>query len=167
MTAQTRLILVALLAAALGGCASHPLDASGGTDQSRGDEAAIRQTLAGVEQRINRGDAGFVGVFAKDAVIIAPSAPDVVGYDAIRKLYEDLMKQAQLTVHFTTAEIAVAGDLAYEHGTYTLLIVDKSSGKVLQDVRNKHIHILKRQSDGTWKTWRMMVSSAEPVPAVK
>jgi ketosteroid isomerase-like protein len=70
-----------------------------------------------------------------------------------------------MTVHFATEEVAVAGDLAYEHGTYTLKVVDKTSGKVLQNVKNKHAHILKRQPEGSWKTWRMMVSSAEPVPA--
>src|SRR5450631_1310723 len=36
----------------------------------------------------------------------------------------------------------VANDLAYERGTYTLKIADKASGKVLQDVKNKHLHIL-------------------------
>jgi len=55
----------------------------------------------------------------------------------------------------------VSGNLAYEHGTYTLRIADKKTGKVLQDVKNKHIHILKRPPDGSWKTWRMMVGSAE------
>ena len=59
------------------------------------------------------------------------------------------------------------GDLAYEHGTYTLKMTDKASGKTLQDVKNKHIHIMKRQADGSWKTWRMMVSSAESAPAGK
>jgi ketosteroid isomerase-like protein len=73
-----------------------------------------------------------------------------------------LMQQNSLTVHFSTQEVVVAGNLAYEHGTYTLRIVDKKTGKVLQDVKNKHIHIFKRQPDGTWMTWRMMVSSAEP-----
>ncbi len=148
-------ILTTLIAAALSGCAAH--------SNPTADEAAVRHTLADTERRINHGDIGFVDVFAKDAVIIAPSSPDIVGYDAIRKLYADMMKQASMTVHFSTQEVAVSGDMAYEHGTYTLRIVDKSTGKVLQDVRNKHLHILKRQPDGTWKTWRMMVSAADPV----
>ena len=131
------------------------------------DEAAIRQTLATVEQRINQGDIGFADVFAKDAVIIAPSTPDITGYDAIRNMYAGMMQIMSMNVQFTTEEIAVAGDLAYEHGTYTLKITDKASGKVVQDVRNKHVHIFKRQPDGSWKTWRMMTSSAEPAPNQK
>lgn len=155
-------VITALMAAALGGCSTNS-----GTGSRAVDEAAVRRTLADTEQRINQGALGFVDVFAKDAVIIAPSAPDIVGYPAIRSVYENLMKQASMTVHFSTEEVVVAGDLAYERGTYTLRISDKTSGKVLQDVKNNHLHIFKRQPDGTWKTWRMMVNSAEPAPNPK
>ncbi len=161
-----KLAFIAAIAVALGGCTAKPV-VTDATDHVREDETAVRRTLADTEQRINQGDIGFVDVFAKDAVIIAPSAPDIVGFDAIRSLYDGLMKQASIKVHFSTEEIAIAGDLAYERGTYTLLISDKASGKVLQDVKNKHLHILKRQPDGAWKTWRMMVNSAEPAPAQK
>jgi len=131
------------------------------------DDAAVRRTIAGIEQQINQGDIGFVNVFANDAVIIAPSSPDIVGLDAIRKMYTDLMKQDSMTVHFSTEEVSVTGDMAYEHGTYTLRIADKATGRVLQDAKNKHVHIFKRQPDGTWKTWRMMVNSAELAPTQK
>lgn len=152
---MVRTVWLALLALSLWGCARKSGD----------DEAAIRQFLANTETRINAGDIGFVEAFDKDAVIIAPSSPDIKGYDAIRALYAGVMKQNSMTVHFSTEEIRVAGDLAYEHGTYRLHIQDKNSGKVLQDVTNKHIHILKRQPDGSWKTWRMMVNDAGPPEA--
>lgn len=145
-----------LLLAALSACSTKP---------SGADETAVRQFLANVETRINAGDIGFVDAFAKDAVIIAPSTPDVAGYDAIRAMYDGLLKQDSITVHFSTEEVAIAGDLAYEHGTYTLRLVDRKTGKLVQDVRNKHVHILKRQPDGSWKTWRMMVNSADPPAA--
>jgi uncharacterized protein (TIGR02246 family) len=154
-------IVAVLMAMGLSGCAS------GSPDRAKADEAAVRQTIAGLEQRINQGDIGFVNVFANDAVIIAPSAPDIVGLDAIRKMYTDLMKQDAMTVHFSTEEVAVTGDTAFERGTYTLRITDKTTGRVLQDAKNKHVHIFKRQPDGTWKTWRMMVNSAESGPAQK
>jgi len=157
VTRGWRALQLAALAVVLSGCASNP----------NAEEAAIRRTIANLEQRINQGDPGFVDIFAKDAIIIAPAAPDIVGFDAIRTMYTGILKQASMTIHFSTEEVAVAGDLAYERGTYTLRIADKASGKVLQDVKNKHLHIMKRQPDGTWKTWRMMVSSAEPTPAQK
>lgn len=158
---RAKLAALVALATTLGACATKPAAGAAAADQSRADEGAIRQLIANLEKQINAGDIAFVDVFAKDAAIIAPSAPDITGYDAIRAMYADVMKQASMTVHFSTEEIAVAGNLAYEHGTYTLRMVDKKTGKVLQDVKNKHVHILKRQPDGSWKTWRMMVSSAE------
>lgn len=124
-------------------------------------------SLADTEQRINQGDLGFVNVFAKDAAIIAPSAPDIIGFDAIRTAYAEAMKQASMEVHFSTKEVVVAGDLAYERGTYTLRMVDRKTGQVLQDAKNKHIHILKRQPGGAWKTWWMMVNSTEPASVRK
>jgi len=160
----SRFMLAVAAAAALVGCTAKPTAAAAGTDA---DEAAVRQTLVEVERQINQGDLGFVNVFAKDAVIIAPSAPDVAGIDAIRAMYSGAMEKTVMNVHFSTEEVTVAGDLAYEHGTYTLKITDKASGQTLQDVKNKHVHILKRQPDGTWKTWRMMVNSAEPEPNQK
>ena len=159
------LLFAVAITAALGGCTkrSGAID----SDQLKADEAAIRRTLAETEERINKGDLGFVNVFAKDAVIIVPSAPDIVGFEAIRAVYADLLKHASMTVHFSTQEVAVAGDLAYERGTYTIRISEKASGRLLQDAKNKHVHILKRQPDGSWKTWRLMVSSAEGAGAGK
>ena len=154
--------LVVAAAVLLAGCSAQRTAATGNSD-----EAAIRQTLAKLEQRINQDDAGFVDVFDKDAVIIAPSAPDIKSFDAIRSMYTGLMQKTAMRVHFSTEEVAVAGDLAYERGTYTLKLIDKASGKILQDVKNKHLHIFKRQPDGSWKTWRMMVNSAGPAPAGK
>ena len=77
-------ITIAVLAAVvLVGCATKRTAAVG----AGADETRVRQTLAQVERQINQSDLGFVNVFAKDAVIIAPSAPDIAGIDAIRALY--------------------------------------------------------------------------------
>lgn len=136
-------------------CSSTP------TTEAAADAATVRQTLKNLEMRINQGDKGFVDVFANDAVIITPGAPDVVGLPAIRAMYLDLMENDTIKVHFSTDEVVVSGDLAYERGTYTLKLTNKITGQVIQDVKNKHLHILKRQADGSWKTWRMMVNTAE------
>ena len=164
---RAHLPVITVVAAFLGGCASKLPVPTGRVDRSKADESAIRRTLADAEQRINQGDLEFLKVFANDAVIIAPSVPDVIGFDAIRTAYSEGLKQASMEVHFSTEEVTVAGDLAYEHGTYTIRMADRKTGRVLLDAKNKHIHIMKRQADGAWKTWRMMVNSAEPISARK
>ena len=82
---------VGVWAILLSGCVTNPAATTGGPDKEKADEAAVRRTLADLEQRINRSDPSFVDVFAKDAVIIAPAAPDVVGFDAIQTMYNNLM----------------------------------------------------------------------------
>lgn len=161
---RTTLALAVVAIVALSGCAAPPAPAATAPDRTEADAAAIRRTLDDLEQRVNRGDIGFVDVFTGDAVVVAPDTPDVVGIDSIRSLYADTLAKVNLKMHFTTEEVVVAGDLAYERGRYTLQVTDKASGQVLQDVTNRHIHMMKRQPDGSWKTWRMMVVAA-PAPA--
>src|SRR3974390_1796005 len=99
MTRLVRLLKAVAMSAftiVLSGCASTP--SAGEPNRAKADEAAIRGTIAELEQRINRGDAGFVGVLAKDAVMLPPAAADVVGFDAIQTMYAGLMKQASMTV---------------------------------------------------------------------
>jgi ketosteroid isomerase-like protein len=55
--------------------------------------------------------------------------------------------------------LACARNISSYHAIRSLWLVDKGNGKVLQDAKNRHLHILKREPDGTWKTWRMMVNS--------
>ena len=156
-------IAVLIAAATLGGCTQRSNANTNSSSQIEAEKAAIRRTLATTQERINRGDLGFVDVFTNDAVIMVPSGPDVTGLEAIRTTYSNLLKEASMTVHFSTEEIAIAGDLAVERGTYTIKISNRSTGRTLQDAKNKHMHILKKQQDGAWKTWRMMVNSAEAV----
>ncbi len=69
-----------------------------------------------------------------------------------------------MKVAFSTEEVEVFGDLAYERGTYTLQVLDKTDGQVTQEIENRHVHIFRRQADGSWKTWRMIVNEATPTP---
>jgi uncharacterized protein (TIGR02246 family) len=147
---------------ALIGCAGEPKMHEG----SATDVAAVRSLLEHIQQTFNSGDLNaFMPVFAEDAVLLAPGAPDAVGRDAIRAVYEGALAQAKMTVEFRTQEIKVSGDLAFERGTYTIHVTDKSSGHPVAEITNRHIHVFRRQPDGTWKTWRMMVNAAAPAPA--
>ena len=129
------------------------------------DEQNIREFLHHIEQVFDASDLeAAASVFTDDAVISAQGAPDAVGNAAIRELYAAAMAQAKLGARFNTEEIRVLGDLAYERGTYTLTVADKATGQVLSTVVNRHIHVLRRQPDGGWKTWRMMTNSPTPTP---
>ena len=130
------------------------------------DIAAIRAVLEHIEHTFQSGDLdAAMTVFTDDAVIMGQGAPDVVGTEAIRTMYAGMMNQFDIAADLSSDEIEVSGDHAYERGTYTLILTDKASGQIALDVENRYIHIFERQPDGAWKTWRMMVNSAEPAPA--
>lgn len=138
--------------------------ASGADDAASGaDDVAIRALLDEVERTFESGDLdAAMAVFADDAVIVAQGTPDIVGVRDIRAMYADMLRQFDIEADLTTEEIEIFGDTAYERGSYSLKLALKEGGQVVTDVVNRHIHILKRQPDGSWKTWRMMVNSAEP-----
>jgi uncharacterized protein (TIGR02246 family) len=151
-----RAAAAAVLALALAACATAPLQ-----DMAR-DEAAVRAELARVQSAFNAGEFdAFMSVFADDAVIVAQGQADVVGVEAIRALYEETLAQVDMTTEFTTEEVAVSGDLAFERGSYVIYVRDKASGDLLDTVRNRHVHIFRRDADGRWRTWRLIASGAE------
>jgi uncharacterized protein (TIGR02246 family) len=142
---------------ALAGCGSG--------SSAETDEKAVRDLLAHIQQSFNAGNLDeFMPVFADDAVMMNQGQPDVVGKDAIRAVYDGALAQLDIQTRFDTEELQVAGDLAYERGTYTLHMKDKSSGQSLPEVKNRHIHIFRRNADGKWQTWRMMTNSGAVPP---
>lgn len=128
--------------------------------------AAVKRQLAISEEAFNSGDVDrAVTIFADDAVVIAGSQPVVEGRQAIEQVYRDLMGAYDFMFKLHTIEMVHAGDLVYERGDYTLKLVDKTTGDIFADLHNNHMHIFRKQPDGSWKTWRMMTNTAtEPTP---
>jgi uncharacterized protein (TIGR02246 family) len=140
--------------------------ATSSADSKQKDIEAIQALLTRIQQTFNAGQLDtFMPAFAQDAIVSAQANPDYVGAAAIREMYAAAMSQMNIQVSFDTKEIEVSGDLAYESGTYTLKLADKATGQSAGEVTNRHVHIFRRQPDGSWKTWRMMTNSAEAAPA--
>ena len=60
-----KLLPVASMVIVLNGCSSNPAATRVGPEQAKAEEAVIRRTFADLEERINKGDPGFVDIFAK------------------------------------------------------------------------------------------------------
>lgn len=131
------------------------------------DEAAIRKVLDGIANSFNAGDyEGMLALYRDDVVVYPPNAPDVTGKQAWRDgLKTSLPPNAEMKLHFDTQELQIAGDLAYERGLYQISIKDKATGTVAPPLGGRHIHIFRREADGSWKGWRLMENSAEPAAA--
>jgi uncharacterized protein (TIGR02246 family) len=156
-----------LLACALGllvsGCDRSPVAPAPLARDAATELANVRGFLAHVQESFNSGKLDeFMDDFTDDAMQVSPNNPDTIGKSAIRAVYDAALASNDIKVNFNTQEIEVAGDLAYERGTYTLRVSSKADGKLLANIENRHMHIMRRQADGTWKTWRMMTNSAAP-----
>jgi ketosteroid isomerase-like protein len=147
---KSSLRLFLLCVSLFGALASHGQDVAA-------DTAKIHTLLDGLEVIFAKGDIeGAMKAFTDDAIIFAENGEDIVGADAIRAAYSGMMSAFSVELSFNTAQIEILGDTAYEQGTFSIKLTDKASGQVASDTTSRHIHILKRQGDGSWKTWRMM-----------
>jgi uncharacterized protein (TIGR02246 family) len=128
--------------------------------------AAINALLERLAVVFANGDIeGAMTAFTDDAVIYPANDADITGADAIRAAYTGMMNQFDVGLSFATEEVEVVDDVAYERGMFTLKLTDKASGQLVAETTNRHIHIFKRQPDGSWRTWRMMTNSPIPAPA--
>jgi len=134
------------------------------TPDRAADEAAIRAVLDAVATEFNAGRMDqMVAHYQDDVVVSAPGAPDVVGKAAwLQAIATTLPADVALALRFDTTEMEIAGDLAYERGTYAIGLKDQPGVTV---AGGRHIHMFRRQADGSWKGWRLMENSADPAGA--
>ena len=130
------------------------------------DEAAIRQVLDEIVRTFNAGEyEAMFALYEDDVRIYPPGAPEMVGKEAWRTaLATGLPADLKLRMRFDTEELVVAGDLAYERGTYHVEAAPVGSDAMTPMMSARHIHIFRRQADGQWKGWRLFESNSEATP---
>ena len=149
---------------ALGACQPR---ATAPATNTAADEAAVRKVLSDIAASFNASD--FDGMFAlyrDDVVVSPPNRPDIVGKQAWRDgMKNSLPPNVTFKLRFDTQELEIAADLAYERGTFHMEMTDKATGAAGPQLNGRHIHIFKREADGSWKGWRLMENSAEAAVA--
>lgn len=134
-------------------CYSEAGDASTNAGSSAGDASAAQEITRQGERhnaawRLSNADS-VAAVFAPDAVLMFPDAPDVRGRDAIRQTLAgmfDSTKVESLDVHPDTIE--VYGASAMEWGTYEEVVQPRGQPKVRFEGR--YVLHWQRQPDGQW-----------------
>lgn len=154
------ILLVGLCTVLLGGCQAGA-DAPVARDAAA-DEAAVRGLLDAIARDFNAGDMEkMVAHYQDDVLVSAPGAPDIAGKKAwLDAIAASLPADAGLTLRFDTVELEVAGDLAYERGSYAIGMATQPDAQPM--IVGRHIHIFRRQADGSWKGWRLMENSEDP-----
>jgi uncharacterized protein (TIGR02246 family) len=135
---------------------------SGGDD----DIEAIRQLAAAMAQAEMAGDAELMRqALTGDAVIMPPGIPPIEGVAAcaewIRRVLESVQREFEVDLTYSTAEITVSGDWAFERGTYCQTLTPRDGGGVSQEM-GKYLRVYFNAGDGPWKAARIIWNIDNP-----
>lgn len=108
----------------------------------------------------------LVALTTDDVVVLAPGRAPVVGHEALRKFYGELLDRAPdvqvLAYSENWEEVRIVGDFAFQWGTIT----ERSKASVSAAETSSAVHamrMLARQPDGSWKIARALWNAA-PAP---
>jgi ketosteroid isomerase-like protein len=89
--------------------------------------------------------------FTEDAYLMAPGKAASQGKAAVKSYYQSIFDEFETILESHYDEVEVSGKLAYGRGSAKVILVPKAGGDSLFSTA-KYMNILKKQSDGTWKT---------------
>ena len=141
-------ILIALLVGGVSAVTARPIQHSGSRSN---DEAVIRRIDALWSKAADDKDLeGAVHPYAEDASMLPFGSPIATGTDAIRKTWAALMAKPGYSLTFTPTkiEVASAGDMAWEIGTFALRVND-AQGQPME-FPGKYV-VTWRKIGPTWK----------------
>ena len=154
---RTALVRTCILVGALG-CA--------GPSTNAGDEAAaiaaareeISEAISTWEGFWRGGDAAAAAAgFTEDAINMRPGAASDVGRAAVEGMARDFLSAVTVTeVSFTTEELDIYGDAAYELGTFLQRYTD-GTDEVTQ--QSRYMAVWKRGDDGSWRYHRFIFNN--------
>jgi uncharacterized protein (TIGR02246 family) len=116
----------------------------------KAEERAIREQIKQYQQAAAKKDPGAAAdIFAKDAAFLYAGMPLVRGRSAVRDVLAQFMRTPGFALSFEPMyiEVAPAGDMAYELGTY-LLTMDTTDGH--KDHAGKYVTVW-RKSGERWE----------------
>ena len=125
---------------------------TGGKGEGRRDLDEIKKTRTASVSAWKTGSAATVAnSYTKDALVLYPNQPPVVGHAAILDYFRGFFAEfREQSFELISAEVRVAGTLAFDRGVYRLKGVPRGGGLPAED-HGKYLVILERQSDGSWK----------------
>ena len=148
-------LAVALAASTLDGCGrpEAPRPSLGE------DLAAIAKFNERYLGAINAGDIDTLSsLTTDDHMMLAPNRPPTVGKAANDKVNGAAFERFDFAETWSPEETVVAGDWAYQRGTFTTVATPKTGGD-RRVVSGAFLRIYRRQPDGDWRMIRDMFNS--------
>jgi uncharacterized protein (TIGR02246 family) len=104
----------------------------------------------------------IIAVYAEDAVMWLPDAPEAKGREAIRKSYTDLLAANTVTgATLADTHYQTSGDLSVGWGNFTLTLSPKAGGNPV--TLSGRFSVIARKQGGTW-VYVVDHASAHPAP---
>ena len=152
------LACVAIASSLLTACSSTQQAA---TPDHRATIDAIRRDTESAE---NAGSVERMRVhFAEDVVMMAPTMPTVVGAANAAQAMRQFFDMFAVQIAYTSIEIVVSGDWAFDRGTYVHTLTPKRGGTPLKET-GKYLWLYRRTPQGAWKQARVIWNSSDPLP---
>jgi len=122
------------------------------TDETAKDKEEITAMSKARGKAFTEGDAAAIAIhFTEDAYLMAPDKPASQGRIAVQSYYQSIFDEYRAVLESHYDEVEVSGKLAYGRGFAKVILFPKAGGDSLVSTA-KYLNILKKQSDGSWKT---------------
>jgi len=105
-------------------------------------------------EAFNRRDVdALVALYARDAVLMPPDRPNIVGRAAVRDWLTVLFRENEARQRLVNEEVAAHGDWAWLRGHFQIVITSRATGRTAT-ILGKHLVIWRRLPDGSWRAAR-------------
>jgi uncharacterized protein (TIGR02246 family) len=119
------------------------------------EKSAIEKLIFAYQDALNASDVNkVIGLYTKDAVLMANSAPTAEGAEQVKGTYQYVFDNFSYTLQFSIIEIVVNGNTAFARSTSKGSFVIKSSGQTVPD-ENRELYVFEKVG-GNWKIARYM-----------
>lgn len=122
--------------------------AAAGTEE---DVAAIDKIREMEAASLNNADPSQVAsIYSADVEYIPPGEPALKGTDAVRSWLTGMLEQFEGNLEYTSSDVTILGDWAFEQYAATATLTPKDGGEELVE-HARGIHIYHRGEDRSWK----------------
>jgi uncharacterized protein (TIGR02246 family) len=157
IASTSRVVVAALLMTA-----GLPWDYSRADESDTGTLTTISQIWAS-DWEAKRLDY-VMGLYAPDAVFVTGDGPRVTGLPAIRKLFENALKNYSAEPSLHSVSSAISGDLGYDSGDYKEIITPAIRPTAKLEVHGSYLVIFRR-IEGRWRIAEHFWTASHLVPA--
>ena len=128
------------------------------------DRAAIDKLRSDYQSAFNSNDASAAAAhFTESAVSMPPNEEALSGRQAITDHMVAMFEGMSAELTISSEEVEVAGDWAFDRGSFTMKMTPKGDGEPVED-KGKYLVISQKETDGSWKIAREVWNSDNPLP---